>query len=392
MNEATRHFISGHLNDDVYSLKLQETKFPEVDMALAIRQILGKQKVKHKIPAFFECDELLFPQKLSLEQASSEITAKHKTAGCEGKVLIDMTGGFGVDSYFFSFNFEKVIYVERQTELCELASHNFGALNRKNIQVINNSAENQLEKTDYADWIYLDPARRTGAGKKAVLLSDCEPDVSLLAGQLLAKSNQVMIKLSPMIDISGLINELPSISEIQIIAVENECKEVVTVLRSQKADKIRVKTVNYTTRNKTETFDFQLDDEQSAQVSFTSQLQNYLYEPNSAVMKSGAFKLISERFRINKLHVNSHLYTSDTFIPDFPGRIFLIERIYDFSKNELKQFQTDIRSANLSIRNLPMTVENLRKKLKISEGGDIYVFGTTLNDGKKVLLSCRKAK
>ena len=390
MNEATRHFIIDHVNDDVYSLMLQEAKFPEVDMPLAIRQILGKQKVKHKIPIFFDCNKLLFPLKLSLEQASSEITSKHKSAGCEGKVLIDLTGGFGVDSYFFSFKFEKIIYVERQEELCELASHNFQALNRENIQVINDTAENQLEKIDKVDWIFLDPARRTETGKKAVLLSDCEPNVAKLANRLLEKSDNVMIKLSPMIDISSLIKKLPNITEIQIIAVENECKEIVTVLKNQKSDTIQVKTTNYPSSNRIENFDFQLEDEQTAKVNFANRLQNYLYEPNVAVMKSGAFKIISERYNIYKLHVNSHLYTSENLISDFPGRIFNVERIYDFSKNSLKEFHSEIKKANLSIRNLPMTVIELRKKLKLSEGGDAYVFGTTLNDEKKVLVSCVK--
>lgn len=391
MNENTRNFIEKHQNDDVHALSLLSEKYPDVDMPLAIRQITGKQKTKHKIPTYFECDNLLYPVKLSLEQSSSEITAIHKSARIEGKTLIDMTGGFGVDSFFFSSKFDKVIYVERQKELCELARHNFDVLNRKNIKVINDSAEKILEETDKVDWIFLDPARRTETGKKkSVLLSDCEPNVAELAEELLAKSDNVMIKLSPMIDIVSLTKELPNISEVQVVSVENECKEVIVILRNQTESKIQIKTTNYPNTKSVENFDFFLNDELNSKVSFTNYPQTYLYEPNASIMKSGAFKSISEYFKIDKLHINSHLYTSEQLLTNFPGRVFKVEKTYDFSKSSLKEFHSEIQKANLSIRNFPMTVNDLRKKLKLAEGGDIFVFATTLNDGKKVLISCRK--
>lgn len=390
MNENTRNFIEKHQNDDVHALSLLSEKYPDVDMQLAIRQITGKQKTKHKIPTFYECENLLYPVKLSLEQSSSEITAKHKAEQIDGKMLIDLTGGFGVDSFFFSFKFEKVIYVERQKELCELAVHNFKALNRNNIEVINDSAEKILEETDKVDWIFLDPARRTETGKKAVLLSDCEPNVAELAEELLSKSDNVMIKLSPMIDIVSLTKELPNISEIQVVSVENECKEVVVILRNQAENKIQIKTTNYPNIKSVENFDFYLNDEPNSKVSYSNQPQTYLYEPNASIMKSGAFKSISEQFNIDKLHINSHLYTSEQLLTNFPGRIFKVEKTYDFCKSSLKEFHAEIQKANLSIRNFPMTVNDLRRKLKLAEGGDIFVFATTLNDGKKVLISCRK--
>ena len=247
MNDATKIFIKEHVNDDVYTMALQVSKFPDVDMPFVVRQISGKQKVKHKIPSFYECDDLLYPQKLSLEQSSSEVTANYKAANCKGSVIIDLTGGFGVDSFFFSKKFKRVFYVERQEELCVLAKHNFPLLGSPNILVFNELAENYLEQTGEADWIYLDPARRTEEGKKkkAVLLSDCEPNVAQLENKLLKKADHVMIKLSPMIDISELRRELKQISEIHIIAVENECKEVVTILESRIVDSVIVKTINF---------------------------------------------------------------------------------------------------------------------------------------------------
>lgn len=392
MNTETRSFIASHENDDVHSLSLLADKYPDVDMPLAIRQITGKQKTKHKIPAFYKCENLLYPVKLSLEQSSSEITAKHKSTRCEGEVLIDLTGGYGVDSFFFSFRFQKVIYVEKQLELCELAKLNFHALHRENIEVINASAERFLEKTEKVDWIFLDPARRTDSGKKAVLLSDCEPDVSQLAPKLLTKSDKVMIKLSPMIDITSLTKELPDIAEINVVSVDNECKEVIVILQKNCEGKILVKTTNYPNNKHAENFDYYLTEEQSAIATFTNQLQTYLYEPNASIMKSGAFKSVSEHFSINKLHINSHLYTSDNLISDLPGRIFKVEKTYDFSKNSLKEFHKEIKKANLSVRNFPMSVNELRKKLKLSEGGDVYVFATTLNSGKRALISCKKAE
>lgn len=390
MNQATRDFIDSHLNDDVHTLSFLAEKYPDVDMQQAIRQITGKQKTRLKIPTFFACEDLLYPAKLSLEQSSSELTAKHKSAFCKGTTLIDLTGGFGVDSYFFSFGFEKVVYVEKQAELCTLVRHNFQALNRRNMDIIHDTAEFFLEKTDKVDWIYLDPARRTETGKKAVFLSDCEPNVAELSDKLLSKSDHVMIKLSPMIDIAILTKELKEISEIQIVAVENEVKEVIAVLHKQTTGRIQIQTTNYSKNSAAERFDFFLSDESSAEVAFAGFPQTYLYEPNAAIMKSGAFRSVSEHFSIEKLHTNSHLYTSTLLIHDFPGRIFKVEKTYDFSKGSLKEFHSEVQKANLSTRNFPLHVSELRKKLKLAEGGDVFIFATTLNNGKKVLIHTEK--
>ena len=392
MNQATRIFIDEHTNDDVALLSLQAARFPDVDMPFAIRQINGKQKVREKIPTFYSCRELLYPLKLSLEQSSSEITAKHKSALCEGEVLYDLTGGFGVDCFFLSSRFRQVFYVEAQTELCQLAEHNFSALGRANISIINDTAENFLNNCGDADWIYLDPARRLESGKKAVLLSDCEPNVALLQDKLLEKSTRVMIKLSPMFDIAALRHELKHIREIHIVAVANECREIIVMLEKKHNAQPEIKTTNYSKSGTIEKFEFTAGDEQGAEITFTTALRQYLYEPNAAIMKSGAFGLISEKFRLNKLHINSHLYTSDRLIDDFPGRIFCVQTTIDFSKKSLSNLNDEVKKANLTIRNFPLTVNELRKKLKIPEGGDVYLFATTLADNKKVLVKCSKVK
>ena len=392
MNQATRIFIDEHTNDDVALLSLQAARFPDVDIPFAIRQISGKQKVREKIPTFYNCRELLYPLKLSLEQSSSEITAKHKSALCEGEVLYDLTGGFGVDCFFLSSRFRQVFYVEAQTELCQLAEHNFSALGRANISIINDTAENFLNNCGDAHWIYLDPARRLESGKKAVLLSDCEPNVALLQDKLLEKATRVMIKLSPMFDIAALRHELKHIREIHIVAVANECREIIVMLEKKHNAQPEIKTTNYSKSGTIEKFEFTAGDEQGAEITFTTALRQYLYEPNAAIMKSGAFGLISEKFRLSKLHINSHLYTSDCLIDDFPGRIFCVQTTIDFSKKSLSNLNDEVKKANLTVRNFPLTVNELRKKLKISEGGDVYLFATTLADNKKVLVKCSKVK
>ncbi|MFV0392165.1 MAG: THUMP-like domain-containing protein [Paludibacteraceae bacterium] len=390
MNQATKDFIKSFADEDVINLSLKRSKFYDVDIPLAIRQIEGKQKVRKKIPTFFVCEDLLYPVKLSLEQSSSEITADYKSKRCDGKVLVDLTGGFGVDSYFFSFRFEQIIYVERQEELCGLAEHNFKALKRTNIQVVCDSAEKYLTRTKICDWIYLDPARRTANGKKTIRLVDSEPDVTNLAGKLLEKSENVMIKLSPMIDIASILKELPQTIEIHIIAVENECKEIIAIMKRSATGNLSIRTINIPNSKPVEIFDFQIGDEECASTQFANDLNDYLYEPNAAVMKSGAFKLISEQYAVAKLHNNSHLYTSNKLIRDFPGRIFRVKKIYDFSKEAIKQLRINSDSANLAIRNFPMTVDELRKRLKLLDGGDTYLFATTVQHEKRVLISCFK--
>ena len=390
MNQETNQFIKDNKEADVHQLALLSSRFPEVDMTLAIRQIHGKQKIKFKVPLFYSTDEILYPLQLSLEQSSSESTANYKSILCTGYSLVDLTGGFGFDCYFMARRFKQVTYVDHLDELCILAKHNFKVLNRDYIQIIHSETEDYLNNLDHTDWIFIDPARRSTAGKKVVMLSDCEPDVSSLYPLLLKKATQIMIKLSPMMDVTEAIRELPNTNEVHIISVENECKEVLLVLNQTVGNVIKVKTINIGKNNESQLFEYDLDNEPTAEVSFTTKIDKYLYEPNAAIMKSGAFKLIGNRFTLNKLHKNTHLYTSNEFIEEFPGRIFEVTGQWGNSKKELKDLILRTPKANISTRNYPLSVEELRKKLKIKDGGDIYLFACTMNNDQKVILETIK--
>jgi 16S rRNA G966 N2-methylase RsmD len=391
MNQETKQFVLANQDADIHLLSLHSARFPFVDMSLAIRQINGKQKIKTKIPSFFENNDLLYPVQISLEQTSSESTAKYKSSLCEGNTLVDLTGGFGTDCYFLSKKFKQIKYVELDAELCKLAKHNFKVLGQNNIEVVNNNSEKFLAKMEKVDWIYIDPARRNKSGKKMFFLSDCEPDVSSLSTLLLEKASNVMIKLSPMLDITAAVRDLPNTSEIHIISVENECKEILLILNENIDNQKKIKTLNIRKSNDNQIFDFNSNDEANATAAFTSIIEKYLYEPNASIMKSGAFKLIGEKFGMSKLHNNTHLYTSTNLIVEFPGRVFEVQRVWNNSKKELIALTQTVPNANISIRNYPITVEEFRNKMKIKDGGDVYLIATTLANDKKVIIQVIKA-
>jgi hypothetical protein len=390
MNQETNRFIYDNRDADVLQLVLLSSRFPKVDMPFAIRQIHGKQKIKSKVPVFYNSESVIYPAQLSLEQSSSESTAQYKSSICNGYSLVDLTGGFGVDCFFMSEQFKQVTYVEHQKELCELALHNFRVFNRNQIQVIHSETEKFLEEMDHVDWIYIDPARRNPNGKKVVVLSDCEPDVSVLYPLLLIKATRVMMKLSPMMDISAAIRDLPNTDEIHIISVENECKEVLLILNQTVRNNIKVKTINFGKNKDNQLFEYYLDDESNAEITISSKVDKYLYEPNAAIMKSGAFKLIGNRFQIHKLNKNTHLYTSNELFTEFPGRIFEVTGQQGISKKELKNLVLRIPKANISIRNFPLSVDEIRKKLTIRDGGDVYLFACTIGDEQKVIIETKK--
>lgn len=392
MNKETSQFIIEHANDDIHHLMLQSSRYPLVDMTLAIRQIAGRQKIQSKVPLFYNTPDILYPVQLSLEQSSSETTALYKSSLCEGNLLVDLTGGFGVDCCFMSAHFRKAVYIERQRELCELAKHNFSALALYHIEVINCETEKYLSEIEVADWIYIDPARRSTAGRKVVLLADCEPDVTTLLPVLQAKTQHIMLKLSPMMDISVVLEQLPGVAEVHVVAVENECKEILLIIDSQKKEPTKIKAVNFLKNNQKHFFDFELGEEQRAVSFFSTEVQKYLYEPNAAIMKCGAFKLIGSRFGIRKLHKNTHLYTSNELISDFPGRIFEVRNIWGNSKKDWKKNLEHLQKANISTRNYPIQADELRKKLKLKDGGDIYLYACTLANEEKTIIESVKIK
>ena len=393
MNTATRDFIEKHLKDDVRQLALQ--KFPDdVDKMLALNQIEARQLLSKKVPSWASNPDLLFPRHLSIEQCSSELTAKYKASLVEnGDVFVDLTGGLGIDSYFLSEKFKTSYYVENQKELCNLAEHNFGVLGRK-ITVVNSYAESFLSKNQNIDLIFIDPARRDIYNRKMVSLHDCSPDVVDLQNILLKNSKNILIKASPMLDISLITNELQNISEIHIVSVKNECKEILIKIEPGFEGEIKYFCVDLNsveTRHGT-SLQYTENDEKSATSSFSSTVKKYLYEPNASLMKSGAFKLISQRFAIEKLHVNSHLYTSDNLISEFPGRIFEVIGFAPFNKKIKKELLNDITEASVATRNFPLSANELRKTLNLKESDKNFVFGTTLMGEKKVVILAKKYK
>lgn len=397
MNTATRDFIEKHLKDDVRQLALQ--KFPDdVDKMLVLNQIEARQLLSKKVPSWASNPDLLFPKHLSIEQCSSELTAKFKASIISGgDTFVDLTGGLGIDSYFLSEKFKTSYYVENQKELCDLAEHNFDVLGRK-INVINSDAETFLSKNHNFDLIFIDPARRDIYNRKMVSLHDCSPDVVDLQNILLKYAKSVLIKASPMLDISLITNELQNISEIHIVSVKNECKEILIKIEPGFDGEIKyycvelqpVGTRHALSPQDEMVFQFVESEEKSAIPSFSSTVKKYLYEPNSSLMKSGAYKLISQRFGIEKLHVNSHLYTSDYLVSDFPGRIFEVVGFAPFNKKIKKELLKDITEASVAVRNFPLSANELRKSLNLKESDENFVFGTTMMGEKKVVVYCKR--
>ena len=392
ISPETRQFINEHQSDDVRNLALQARKYPDVDIPAAITQIAGRQIAAEKIPSWKEIDDIWYPKHLSLEQCSSEITARYKASLLQGESLADLTGGFGIDCSFLATGFRSATYVERQAELCAIAAHNFPALDLNHISVRNDDGVAYLEAMSPVDCIFLDPARRNEHGGKTVAISDCEPNVAKLEGLLLSKANRIMIKLSPMLDLSQALKELPHTQEVHIISVNNECKELLLLLGQTAPEEIPVHCVNLSTKGEQEKqlFVFTREQEQHSECSYTDTLGNYLYEPNASLLKAGAFRSIAAAYSVKKLHPNSHLYTSETQIEGFPGRTFRIINRCSLNKKEIKENLSDLKKANITVRNFPATVAELRKRIKLAEGGDTYLFASTLNDGQKILIRCGK--
>lgn len=390
ISPETQLFIHQHRTDDVRSLALQSPKHPEIDMPTAITQIAGRQVATEKIPSWAEVDNIWYPRHLSMEQCSSELTARYKASLTQGKSFADLTGGFGIDCAFLSAGFSTATYVERQEELCEIAAHNFPLLGLSHIQIRNVDGVDYLRDMTPVDCLFIDPARRNEQGGKIVAIKDCEPDVAELEELLLDKAAQVMIKLSPMLDLSQALKELKHTQEAHIISVGNECKELLLILSKKETTEIPIHCVNLTSKGE-QHFTFTREQERDCACTYTDQTGEYLFEPNASILKAGAFRNIASAFPIRKLHPNSHLYTSDEAIADFPGRTFRITGQCSLNKKEIKEVLGDIKKANITVRNFPASVAELRKRIKLTDGGDTYLFASTLNNGQKVLIRCEKA-
>ena len=391
LSPQTKKFIEEHKNDDLSLLALQAHKFAEIDMSAAITQIIGRKTMKEKVPSWSETEGLLYPRHLSLEQCSSEATAQYKTSILKkGDSFIDLTGGLGIDCAFLSVNFIKGVYVEQQNELCEIAHNNFPLLGLNHIEIKNEDSIGYLQQTEKVSSIFIDPARRDEHGGKIVSISDCEPNAKKLAPLMLYKADTVMIKLSPMLDLSLALNDMPDTNEVHVVSVANECKELLLILNHNPQVEKKIYCVNIRKNGEIQSFNFTREQESETTCEYTSEIEEYLYEPNASILKAGAYKSIAARYKLKKLHPNSHLYTSEVEIEEFPGRSFRCNSVFSLNKKEQKAYLGDLQKANITIRNFPATVAELRKRIKLGDGGNDYLFATTLFNGKKVIIRCTK--
>ena len=395
METKLEEFIREHRHDDVRQLALQAARYPDIDMQQALQQIAGWQTARTKLPEWAATDGIIYPPRLSMEQCSSEATAKYKAKVLDPSpsTIIDLTGGFGVDFSYMARGFQKAVYVERQPHLCEAARHNFQLLGLENAEVVCGDGVEYLKNMPYPFnaqsrlTIYLDPARRDENGKMTYAISNCTPDVVALKDLLLEKAGRVMIKLSPMLDWHKAVDDLGEVVEVHIVSVDNECKELLLVLAKNPAAPLRVVCANIRHDTETELFEFiPSNDNLSIPLFPVLRERDFLYEPNASIMKAGCFAEVADHFGVQPTGSNSHLFLSPQFIPDFPGRKFQIEQVTSMNKKELKHVIGGLTKANITVRNFPLSVAELRKRLKLADGGDTYIFATTLGEKDHVLL------
>lgn len=385
MNEATLEFIRIHADEDVRQLAFLGKKNPEVDMAYALDQIAGRQKARVKIPSWASIDGIVYPPHISMEQCSSEQTARYKASiAGYGDKIVDLTAGFGVDMAFMSAGFKQAVHVEMQPQLCAISSENYKCLGLNHVQVVCSDGVGYLHQMEHADLIFIDPARRDQHGARTYGIADCTPNILEIIDEMLQKADRVMIKLSPMLDWQKTVADVGNVSQVHIVSVGNECKELLLEVKKGKDEKVKVFCVN-----DDQVFSYEIGETYPFTLSPLHPL-TFLYEPNASVMKAGCFQLIEQRFGVTQPDANSHLFLSEQKVEGFPGRGFVIERISTMNKRELKDALAGIDKANIATRNFPLSVADLRKRLKLKDGGDVYIFATT--DAKKghLLFICRK--
>lgn len=386
LNIAIQDFINDNMGTNITQLALKKNPFPTVEWILILNQLEAKAKAKDKLPSWFKTKNILYPSKISVEQTSSESTAAHKATLVSGTSLIDLTGGFGVDDFYFSKKVKEVAHCEINETLSHIVQHNFNQLNAQNISCYaGDSSETLVTLNKKWDWIYIDPSRRNDAKGKVFLLKDCLPNAPENLDLYFKYSEAILIKTAPLLDLSAGLSELRHVKTIHIVALENEVKELLWELHKDYFGTTTIKTVNLV-KDKREEFEFILHE--NAESASYSPPQKFLYEPNSAIMKSGGFEAISTIYKINKLHKHSHLYTSNEII-SFPGRTFEINLVIGYSKTEMKSYLSD-KQANITTRNFPDSVESIRKKWKIKDGGTTYCFFTTDCSNNKIVLICSK--
>lgn len=385
LNKEVQNFINSNLKSDLTKLILKGSPFAYVSIQEIAEQILAKNSCEKKLPTWFNAKNIYYPNKLNIEQTSSEITAKYKSDLVSGATLIDITGGFGVDAFFFSHKVKKITYCEINEELSEIVAHNFKQLKVKNIATFFGDGIKFLQKAEEKfDWIYGDPSRRNDVKEKVFLMKDCLPNIPENLNSLFQKTDNILLKISPILDITSALNELKFVKEIHVVAVENEVKELLFLLKKNYTQNIEIKTINFS-KEEIQQFNFSLNEEV---FSTFSEPKKYLFEPNAAILKAGAFQQISAHLKIDKLHQHSHLYTSDKLI-DFPGRKFEIKHAISFDKKQLLKLIPSKKS-NITTRNFPETVAQIRKKTGLKDGGNQYLFFTTDFNNKHLVIICEK--
>lgn len=386
--ESLLRFVDAHKDDDTDRLLLSAKRYPEVDMPLAVDQIMARRKVRDKLPAWWANKKVFYPSRVSAEQCSGELAAAYKQAlVSEGMRMCDLTGGLGVDSYFFSRKVDSLVYLERFASYCEAARHNFEVLGADNIEVVNGDSLSSLEGRGPFDVLYIDPARRGEGNKRVFALRDCEPDLTALLPGLFAYAPRVVAKISPMADIHQTLALLPWTWEVHVVSVRNECKELLFRMDKERlADTGNPRIVCANLGSDQALFTFTPAEEERSSSRVSGVVGTYLYEPNTSLLKAGAFKVIASRFGLSKLHVSSHLYTADKVVPDFPGRSFRVEEVIPFKDKNCKSLSRRLPRANITTRNFPLSVAELRKRTGIADGGEDYLFATTLEGAGKVLV------
>ena len=424
---TTSEFVKQFRESDPRKLALQASRYPDVDMPYALNQIQGWQTALRKLPSWAACDGVVYPPHLNMEQCSSEATARYKQQvarrwaeripNASRTSMTDLTGGFGVDFSFTSRCFDCATYVERNASLCEVVGDNLPRLGIRNAQVKCAEAEAVLEQTEPQTMIFLDPARRDEHGAKTVLIADCTPDVCQLLPSLMQKSQFVMLKLSPMLDWHKAIVDLDGkVREVHIVSADGECKELLLVLAPDGKPEVQVFCVDIQSRPDSEgqyprsefvysiatnaqeemvENNSKLENSTSAQPTnstFNIQHSTFLFEPNASVMKAGCFDEIARAYGVSAISRNSHLFLSDRETDGFPGRSFAIDAVTTMNKRQLRQTFSGMKQANIAVRNFPLSVAELRKRLKLNDGGDTYIFATTTSEGDHILMLTHKTK
>ena len=391
---TTQEFIHKYREEDVRKLALQGTRFPQVDLPYALDQIAGWQTARKKIPSWTAIEEMIYPPRLSMEQCSSEQTARYKAAlvqrllkGEKGGNMVDLTGGFGVDFSFLSPLFDEAVYVEQQEHLCKIAQENINRLGLGQSEVVHDDGVAYLHRIGQADLIYLDPARRDAHGARTYDITDCTPNLLEIKEELLQKARWVVVKLSPMLDWHKAVNDLQKVTEVHVVSVGNECKELLLVMEGNGHEHPDEHPLTIYCVNDEQVFTCSMDEmDKGVRIAERIEQRMFLYEPNASMMKVGCFGACATRYEVQAIARNSHLFVSDTLIEQFPGRIFRIMAVSAMNKRELKTVLQDIKKANVAVRNFPLKADELRKRLKLADGGDIYLFGTTTEEDRHLVL------